>query len=154
MTDFEVLLKQYERLISLVEFHHKRWDGHWKVYLAILAILVAGFTASLELEETSIIKCLISILGIIISFSGYISLNRISYDTSLAYLHLRDIEAQILNQKANFLPVYSIGFDFFNTGSYKNLQFWPPFFLKASVKRLAYFSFILFGAFFVFGLFV
>jgi hypothetical protein len=163
MDNSEILLKQYDKLFSLYEFHHKRWDDHWKVYLIILSILTAILSGLFGKEcENAIthfgkIKTLVAIMGIIISISGCIALSRIRNDSLLTLYHLRKFESIFKEMGVTYIPIITNGYEFFNKGelkdpSFEDLKFRFFWIGKIKVFYLAVLSFSLFAFFFLFTL--
>jgi hypothetical protein len=161
MDDLKVLMMQYEKLYASYELHHRRWDDHWKVYLIILSIFTAILSALFDKNGIDTIKFIVSIIGIIISISGCIALNRISNDASLTFYHLRNFENEFKTRGFINIPYFTIGKEFFEKGYcrdekdfYKDLRF-KPFSLRIiKITHLAWISFILFAIFFIVNLFL
>lgn len=153
MAEEEILIKQYEKLMSMYDLHHKRWNDHWRTYLTILAILTAILTAILKDGTINgyecIIKLFISIIACIICISGWISLNRIRNDMNLAFFHLRKIEDEFEKKDLNYIPIFHNGLQFFKTGVIENLKFENNFVRKVKLINLVFISFISFFILFI-----
>jgi hypothetical protein len=158
MDKLSILLIQYEKLFSLYEFHHRRWDDHWKVYLIILSILTAILSAILGIESKGkmgdycIIKVLVAFIGIVISISGCIALNRIRNDSLLTLFHLRKFEKMFTEMSLTHIPIITNGKEFFDKGEFEELRYRWFKIRKIKVFDLAVLSFILFTLFFLFNL--
>ncbi len=153
MEYYKILIMQYEKLISMQDLNHKRWIDHWKTFLTILTILMAILTALIKVDKKGFLEngaiIFISIAGIIISLSGWISLCRIRKDANLTYFHLRKIENIFFENNFNYVPIFNNGRDLFKKGILGDLTFKNRLLRKLNLTYLASISFIIFALFFL-----
>ncbi len=132
MEKTELLVKQYEILVDLLDHHHRRWIDHWRAYLTALTIMTGIATATAVVGRDAAVASsapaiLAAVLGAIISGAAWISINRIRNDGRLTFLHLRKTEGLIVGEVPSgaFVPLFTRGRKLFTEGVLDDLEFKP-----------------------------
>jgi len=155
----QFLIKQYEILIGLANFHHKRWIDHWRTYLTMLTVIAGVIAAVIKMSDNvdycgdiHVIIIIASILGLILCFIAWVSLYRIMNDYGIKHDQLRRIEDIIQSevQDKQFIRIFNEGHQYFKDGVLNERKFRLKFLKGINQIVLASVAFILFGIIFIF----